>query len=307
MRCTLWEPAAAPGQSPTPGRLPHFTGAPGAIAGGPGPGPSSCRGPIRPETCPTASSPTTASPDIRGDLADCDKERPLESVIRAGGARPASPSMAGSPSPSVGGGGHRSAVLGGRPRWPFPRGAAGPGASLARSLGTRPQRAQGSVGWEGTLGSRGSPSSPAAFSPPRPSSYGRTQPPRPRASRGRWNKGLRAAWCLRGAACRKLSCTRRRPSLWRRRNNRRQGTTAPPPNALRETQVPSLSTSNNVESTGGGQDGAAQQARRKARGSVLPPNWKRKQRRDTWNCAGAQPEATVKFEQGGCDRNVVSL
>lgn len=102
----------------------------------------------------------------------------------------------------VGGGGHRSAVLGGRPRWPFPRGAAGPGASLARSLGTRPQRAQGSEGWEGTLRSRGSPSSPAAsssVSPSRPSIYGRTQPPRPRASRGRWNKGLRAAWRLRGA------------------------------------------------------------------------------------------------------------
>lgn len=40
---------------------------------------------------------------------------------------------------------------------------------------------------------------------------------------------------------------------------------------------------------------------------MLPPNWKRKQRRDRWNCAGAQPEATMKFEQGGCVRNVVSL
>lgn len=39
---------------------------------------------------------------------------------------------------------------------------------------------------------------------------------------------------------------------------------------------------------------------------MWPPNWKRKQRRERWNCAGAQPWHAAKLEQGGRVQNVVS-
>lgn len=110
-----------------------------------------------------------------------------------------------------GSGRHRSTVVEDGPCWPFPRGAAGPGASLMCSLGTRPHKAQGPEGWEGTVGPRGSLSPPPPPPPPplhRPGPAAEGAPNRNRQGPGRAgggrNTGLRAPrrpGGLPGAGC----------------------------------------------------------------------------------------------------------